>query len=147
MPKIISYTPSWLSRSSPGFDVFTSSQATKNPGATNGKGPRAKEHGHRHRGAYLGPGRTIARRGTEIFLVVENQIRWSDLCMLKDDWEEWHNKERSERRGNMNRKSKGPNERRHRPPTEGSYRVGVAPYTVRGRSLPTLLIDPQDSSQ
>ncbi len=32
--------------------------------------------------------RTIARRGTEIFVVVDNEIRWSDLCMLKDVWEE-----------------------------------------------------------
>ena len=37
---------------------------------------------------HTGPRRTIARRGTEIFVVVGNQIRWSDLCMLKDDWEE-----------------------------------------------------------
>lgn len=37
---------------------------------------------------FSGHRRTIARRGTEIFVVVENEIRWSDLCMLKDAWEE-----------------------------------------------------------
>lgn len=36
----------------------------------------------------MGHRRTIARRGTEIFVVVDNEIRWSDLCMLKDVWDE-----------------------------------------------------------
>lgn len=37
---------------------------------------------------FIGNRRTIARRGTELFVVVNNEIRWSDLCMLKDVWEE-----------------------------------------------------------
>jgi nucleoporin NUP82 len=37
---------------------------------------------------YYGPYRLLARRGTEVFVVVGNQIRWTDLRMLKNDWEE-----------------------------------------------------------
>lgn len=36
----------------------------------------------------VGPKRIIARRGTEVFVVVDDQIRWSDLGMLKDKWDE-----------------------------------------------------------
>ncbi|KAL8751922.1 MAG: hypothetical protein Q9184_005899, partial [Pyrenodesmia sp. 2 TL-2023] len=38
-------------------------------------------------GDYQGPQRTIACRNTEVFVVVDNEIRWSDLSMLKYDWE------------------------------------------------------------
>lgn len=77
MPRILNYTPEWLSRPSPGFDVFTG--ALLSPARANGK--LATE-------IYSGSQRTIARRGTEIFVVVDNQIRWSDLCMLKEEWED-----------------------------------------------------------
>lgn len=40
--------------------------------------------------ACTGPKKLLACRGTEIFVAVDNQIRWSDLCMLKDDWTEKH---------------------------------------------------------
>ena len=77
MPRILNYTPEWLSRPSSGFDVFTG--ALLSPARANGKPGTEK---------YSGPQRTIARRGTEIFVVVDNQIRWSDLCMLKEEWED-----------------------------------------------------------
>ena len=35
----------------------------------------------------VGPNRTIARRGTEIFVAAGKQIRWTDLVSLKDDFE------------------------------------------------------------
>ena len=77
MPKILSYTPEWLSRPSPGYDVFAG--ALLSP---------ARVNGNINAYTYSGPKRTIARRGTEIFVVVDNQIRWSDLCMLKEEWED-----------------------------------------------------------
>ncbi len=94
MPKIISYTPAWLSRPSPGFDVFSAST----PPATNGTSPQ-KVDGIDEDEPYVGPQRTIARRGTEIFVAVGKQLRWSDLCMLKDDWEAKEKKHQSQGKG------------------------------------------------
>lgn len=30
------------------------------------------------------PSRLIARRGTQIFVAVDNEVRWTDLMLLKD---------------------------------------------------------------
>ena len=79
MPRVISYNPAWLSRPSPGFQLFnTASQKQETISkVTNGSS---------HQGEYVGPNRTIARRNTEIFVVVGRQIRWADLPSLKDQW-------------------------------------------------------------
>ncbi|KAL4917219.1 hypothetical protein BDW62DRAFT_88777 [Aspergillus aurantiobrunneus] len=77
MPKVISYTPPWLSRPSPGASLF-SSPAPKDPGSLR----NSKDAG------YVGPSRTLARRGNEVFTVVDNQIRWSSLMRLKDEWQQ-----------------------------------------------------------
>lgn len=77
MPKVISYTPPWLSRPSPGASLFSSS-APKDPGSL--RSPKGAD--------YLGPSRTLARRGNEVFTVVDNQIRWSSLTRLKDEWQQ-----------------------------------------------------------
>ena len=77
MPKILSHTPSWLSRPSTGFDFFQPGPQTKAPVAlSNGQGRKVE---------YSGPSRTIVHRGTEVFVVVGNEIRWSDLVLLRDD--------------------------------------------------------------
>lgn len=113
MPKVISYTPSWLSRPSPGFQLFSlqSSERGVQRGPAqfeNGLGGEKKHSGHR---------RTIARRGTEVFVVVNNEIRWSDLCMLRDDWEE-------QEQGNRWRRRQGkPPEREGVEINNGSYRA------------------------
>ncbi|KAI4132784.1 MAG: hypothetical protein LQ338_000488 [Usnochroma carphineum] len=87
MPKVLSYTPSWLTRPSPGFDLFASTRKTPAPAAGNGfKVPTNEEE-------YRGPWRTIAQRSTEVFVVVDDQIRWSDLSILKYDWESLHRRE------------------------------------------------------
>ncbi|KAL8660429.1 MAG: hypothetical protein Q9202_006556 [Teloschistes flavicans] len=83
MPRVLSYTPSWLSRPSPGFDLFVSTKDSSSTPRTS----RTHTNGTNKNNEYLGPWRTIARRGTEVFVVVDNQIRWSDLSMFKDDWE------------------------------------------------------------
>ncbi|KAI1433117.1 hypothetical protein GGR50DRAFT_538739 [Xylaria sp. CBS 124048] len=78
MPKIRAYTPAWLSSPSPGHDLFTpnptdfrntSSYATTADSTT-------------------GPRRTLARRGTEVFIAVGKEIRWADLVYLKEKWQE-----------------------------------------------------------
>lgn len=76
MPKVISYTPSWLSRPSPGFDLFQPGPQTKTPiTLNNGQGRKLGQNS---------PCRTIAHRRTEVFVVVGNDIRWSDLILLRD---------------------------------------------------------------
>ncbi|RDW90506.1 uncharacterized protein DSM5745_02281 [Aspergillus mulundensis] len=77
MPKVISYTPPWLSRPSPGAALF-SSPAPKDPASSK----NTKD------APYLGPSRTLARRGNEVLTVVDNQIRWSSLTRLKDEWQQ-----------------------------------------------------------
>jgi nucleoporin NUP82 len=77
MPKVISYTPPWLSRPFPGAALF-SSPAPKDPASSKSTKDTP----------YLGPSRTLARRGNEVFTVVDNQIRWSSLTRLKDDWQQ-----------------------------------------------------------
>ena len=55
----------------------------------------------------MGHRRTIARRGTEIFVVVDNEIRWSDLCMLKDVWEEAQERSKNKRESGENGEPNG----------------------------------------
>ncbi|KAI9706438.1 MAG: hypothetical protein M1836_003444 [Candelina mexicana] len=88
MPKVLGYTPAWLSRPSPGFDTFSTKPSSRSATSSNVRSPRVNGTGADGTSSYVGPRRTIARRDTEIFVVVGNQIRWSELCMLKDDWEE-----------------------------------------------------------
>jgi len=76
MPKLLSHTPAWLSRPSIGFQAFQSKEQ--------GKIKRTISNGHGKSEDYSGPTRTIANRGTEIFFVVDNNIRWVDLAELKD---------------------------------------------------------------
>ncbi|CAO1603256.1 hypothetical protein XANCAGTX0491_006845 [Xanthoria calcicola] len=90
MPKVLSYTPSWLSRPSSGFELFSSTNKPKAFGPQDGVQPRARSSVKEQE--YLGPRRTIAHRGSEIFVVVDNNIRWADLSIVKYDWESLHRK-------------------------------------------------------
>lgn len=76
MPQVTSYTPPWLSRPSPGASLFYSPPAKDLGPSVNG----------RRKSDYSGPTRTLARRGSEVFAVVDNQIRWASLTKLKDEW-------------------------------------------------------------
>ncbi|OXV06148.1 hypothetical protein Egran_06083 [Elaphomyces granulatus] len=69
MLEAINHTPPWLCRSS-GASLF----------ASNLRLPPQKD-------SYEGPQRCLAKRGTEIFVVVDNELRWSNLVTLKDQWE------------------------------------------------------------
>ncbi|KAF9893375.1 hypothetical protein FE257_011807 [Aspergillus nanangensis] len=79
MPKVISYTPPWLSRPAPGASLFSSAPA---------KAPETVSQKLRQDTQYPGPIRTLGQRGNEVFTVVDNQIRWSSLAQLKDGWKQ-----------------------------------------------------------
>ena len=67
---MLSYTPEWLSRPSPGYHLFA-------PKHTNGNAAAAKSQ-------HPGPQKTIATRGAEVFVAVGHEIRWADLANLKE---------------------------------------------------------------
>ncbi|KAF4547401.1 Hypothetical protein D9617_43g040170 [Elsinoe fawcettii] len=75
MSKVTAHTPAWLSRPSTGFEVFQAGEKKIGNALSNGYG---KKIDHR------GPVRTAVNRGTEIFFVVDNELRWSDLVALKE---------------------------------------------------------------
>lgn len=77
MPKIKSYVPSWLHEPAPGHKLFVAS-------TDDARLPDPQLHSSR---AKLGPRRTIARRGAEVFVAVGKQIHWGNLVHLKDSWE------------------------------------------------------------
>ena len=88
MPKVLAYTPEWLSRNNPGFQLFNNAQPTQTHTQGRQRGSVQLENGNGSSGDYEGPNRTIARRGAEVFAVVGKHIRWADLSMLKDNLEE-----------------------------------------------------------
>jgi len=83
MPNVVSYTPPWLSRPSPGANLFSSTSA---------KGTDYASLSTQEKADYNGPTKTLAKRGNEVFTVVDNQIRWSSLTKLKDEWQQQHSK-------------------------------------------------------
>lgn len=68
MPKVLSRQPRWLDYNTPAYHFFQ-------PSDKNRTTQDAQEHG---------PRRRIAHRGTEIFTAVGNELRWSDLAILKE---------------------------------------------------------------
>src|ERR1700761_9723740 len=63
MPRILNYTPSWLSRPSMGFKIFSDPKPPKESQVA----------------------RLVARQGSQIFVATQNnEIRWTDLVYLKD---------------------------------------------------------------
>lgn len=74
MPKVLSYTPEWLSRPSPGYHLFAPKQSNGNAAAA-AAAAKSKD---------LGPRKTIATRGSEIFVAVGHEVRWADLVNLKE---------------------------------------------------------------
>ncbi|KAL9593611.1 MAG: hypothetical protein Q9219_007470 [cf. Caloplaca sp. 3 TL-2023] len=119
MPRILSYTPSWLSRPSAGFDLFTPSLPNTLPSTQTGYS--VPLNGDRQEKEYQGPLKTIAHRATEVFTVVDNQIRWSDLSVLKYEWE-----------NSNGRRTKHPDESNGR---KRPYRVLKVPVDQKIRQL------------
>lgn len=79
MPKVNSYAPAWLCRPSPGAK-FLSSNSTQSPALDPQDASKYSPS--------LRPTRSIAKRGNEVFAVVDNEIRWSNLVRLKDQWQQ-----------------------------------------------------------
>lgn len=89
MPNVISYTPPWLSRPSPGASLFSSSPS------------KSADYGLLEdvgKDQYIGPVKTLAKRGGEVFAVVNGMIRWASLTRLKDEWQQ-KTKEKKESAG------------------------------------------------
>lgn len=88
MPKVLAYTPEWLSRNNPGFQLFDNAQPTQTQAQARHRDSIQLENGNGSNSDYVGPIKTIARRGAEIFTAVGKHIRWADLSMLKENFEE-----------------------------------------------------------
>ena len=86
MPKVIGYTPSWLSAPSPGSKIFSDPEAQSPPPLTKRTSYLAASTSQQH-AEYQGPSRLLAKRGTQIFTVVGNKLRWADLSLVKSRWE------------------------------------------------------------
>lgn len=99
MPAIIDYAPAWLSPTSPAGSFFTSC-GSERPTQSNRNAKGRDTSGTLNNTTYHGPTRTLAKRGTEIFATVDNQIRWSNLTSLKDEWQaETRKREKDSGRG------------------------------------------------
>ncbi|MCJ1354468.1 MAG: hypothetical protein MMC33_004457 [Icmadophila ericetorum] len=121
MPKILEYTPDWLSRPSPGFKLFSSSKQKQSLNPLDSK---------RKNDDYDGPNRMIARRGTEVFVVVDDSIRWADLGTLKDSWGRGTHKTGSDVEGSENEESGSEGE-----VEASSYKVLQIPFREQIRQL------------
>ncbi|KAF7950045.1 hypothetical protein EAE96_007348 [Botrytis aclada] len=88
MPQVLGYTPTWLSKPNPGHEIFTAKPTGIQTASGTSYSPNEKKTNK------AGPKRTIARRGTEVFIAVGKEIRWADLVYLKETWE---NKEENQR--------------------------------------------------
>ncbi len=91
-PTITEYTPAWLMKPNPGHGLFSAAPAKASssvPNQWNGS------NSLNTRSAKPGPRRTIARRGTEVFIAVGKEIRWADLVYLKDAYEDKQSKKTS----------------------------------------------------
>ncbi|KAH0495706.1 hypothetical protein TgHK011_009240 [Trichoderma gracile] len=85
MPKVKCYSAAWLSKNAPGNQLFEpSAESLRSRALSPGKKRQIP-----------GPRRTIARRGTEVFVAVGKEIRWGDLVYLKEEWTEKQSRRRS----------------------------------------------------
>ncbi|KAL1955107.1 hypothetical protein VTO42DRAFT_9041 [Malbranchea cinnamomea] len=84
MPRVVDYAPAWLSRPSPGASFFSST----GPDKTSVASKHQSDSGIHSETPYEGPLKILARRGNEVFVVVDNQIRWAKLPSLKEEWQQ-----------------------------------------------------------
>ncbi|KAI6248327.1 Nucleoporin [Erysiphe necator] len=84
MPQIINFTPEWLSKPNPGYNIFVGKSIDSQFSymtALNGSNSSIK------RITKPSARRCLAHRGTEIFVAVGKEIRWADLASVKDLWD------------------------------------------------------------
>ena len=130
MPKVLAYTPEWLSRNNPGFQLFNNPQPSQDQAQARQKGSTLPETDGASNNEYVGPNKTIARRGAEIFTVVGKHIRWADLSILKEKFEE--QKATPTKAPKSTGSRTGP-EIEKDGPEDGSYRV--CKYLIRTRGV------------
>lgn len=92
MPKVKSYSAAWLSKNALGHQLFEPSSDTLRARALSPAAASRKE-------AAPGPRRTIANRGTQVFVANGREIRWGDLAYLKEQWSNGQSRGRSGGRG------------------------------------------------
>lgn len=85
----MSYTPAWLSNRSPGHGIFTASAKQTTHALAS---PHKFSNGTSKKIDKPGPKRTIAHRGSEIFVAVGKEIRWADLVIVKEGHENQQDK-------------------------------------------------------
>ncbi|KAM0515741.1 hypothetical protein ACHAPE_005820 [Trichoderma viride] len=85
MPKVKHYSAAWLSKNAPGNQLFEPSADSLRSKALSSPSKKKQTPG---------PRRTIARRGTEVFVAVGKEIRWGDLVYLKEEWMEKQSRRR-----------------------------------------------------
>lgn len=76
MPKVKSYSTPWLSGNAPGRQLFGPIDDA----------PRSTALSSSNKKTLPGPRRTIAKRGTQVFVASGREIRWGDLAYLKEQW-------------------------------------------------------------
>ncbi|PHH89904.1 hypothetical protein CDD83_5018 [Cordyceps sp. RAO-2017] len=79
MPKVKHYSAAWLSGNAPGQQLFEPSPEAIRSRALSPSYASKKKY-------FEGPRRTIARRGSEVFVALGKEIRWGDLVYLKEEW-------------------------------------------------------------
>lgn len=84
MPKVIGYTPAYLSRPSPGSKIFTD-PAPQSPASPS---KRSSYVGSPPTTDYQGPRRLVVTRGPETITVAGNKLRWTNLADVKNEWED-----------------------------------------------------------
>lgn len=121
MPKVVSYTPSFLSEGTPGHALFQ-------PAPTNGSSFTSSNgfYSSNKRATKPGPRRTIARRGTEIFIAVGKEIRWADLVYLQEK----HSEKKAAREHGRSRRRDSNGSANGDSFAQG-YRVGCEYYLLR----------------
>lgn len=79
MVKVKSYSAAWLSKNTTGHQLFEPSSETLRSRALSPANSTKKEQAP-------GPRRTIAHKGTQVFVAAGREIRWGDLAYLKEQW-------------------------------------------------------------
>ncbi|KAF7892067.1 hypothetical protein EAF00_008369 [Botryotinia globosa] len=125
MPQVLGYTPTWLSKPNPGHEIFTAKPTGIQTASGASYNPNEKKKNK------VGPKRTIARRGTEIFIAVGKEIRWADLVYLKETWENKQENQRSFLKG----KSQVEEEVEAEEPVARGYRTLKIPVADEIRQL------------
>ena len=76
MPKILHRQPEWLATATPAHGLLSVGS------------PQGNEAYKTSEGKLEAPGlRTLASRGSEVFVADGKTIRWADLASMKSDWE------------------------------------------------------------